>query len=428
MTPDDDNQPDDLERRLRDAFGQRAPGQDPDSFLSDVHRGARRRRRRRVARGVLATAAVVAVAAYGVGATGAFDQDANNVADQDRTPSTGTTGGESPSSADTASTEPSPADGNTRVLSLSATDSDHQYVLVAGKFGCQGNCLKAYTTDDAGASFEPTGPVGLIPSDPDATSDTAFGIRFADTDNGWVFGGGLRATHDGGATWTTPTLPADGIVTSLEAWGTFVFAVVQNPETSDVTVERSDVGSDDWSTVDIGTPLQYATQLARSEDVTALLASPTQVSADNEVFVSNDDGDSWAGDRDPCTRKTYPSSISTSEGALWTVCSPDKGRTGATPYVSTDSGVTWTSTEGSFSPGTQIQARDGGAAFVLDASKSGTTLVTVDGAPERQLVGEGYFFAVGFTTPSTGYLQSDDYRMIRTQDSGATWQDYPTPP
>ncbi len=162
MTPDD-NQPDDLERRLRDAFGQRAPGQDPDSFLSDVHRGARRRRRRRVAGGVLATAAVVAVAAYGVGATGAFDQDANNVADQDRTPTTGATGGESPSSADTASTEPSPADGNTRVLSLSATDSDHQYVLVAGKFGCQGDCLKAYTTDDAGASFEPTSPIGLTP-------------------------------------------------------------------------------------------------------------------------------------------------------------------------------------------------------------------------------------------------------------------------
>ena len=427
MTPDD-NQPDDLERRLRDAFGQRAPGQDPDSFLSDVHRGARRRRRRRVAGGVLATAAVVAVAAYGVGATGAFDQDANNVADQDRTPTTGATGGESPSSADTASTEPSPADDNTRVLSLSATDSDHQYVLVAGKFGCQGDCLKAYRTDDAGASFEPTSRIGLIPSDPDPTSDTAYGIRFADPDDGWVFGGGLRSTHDGGASWTTPTLPADGIVTSLEAWGSYVFAVVEDGESGTSSLVRSDVGADDWRPVDVGTPIRFATQLARSESVTALLASPTQASTGNEVFVSSDDGDTWAGGLDPCTGKTFPNSISTSEGALWTVCVPRAGRTGATAYVSTDAGGSWTPAEGSFGPGTQIQARDATAAFMLDVNKSGVTLVTVDGEPERKLVGEGNFLAVGFTTPSTGYLQSFEYRIIRTQDSGVTWQDYPTPP
>lgn len=426
MTPDD-NQPDDLEQRLRDAFGQRAPGQDPEHFLNDVHRGARRRRRRRVAEAMLATAALVAVAAYGVGASGAFDRDATNVADQDRTPTTGSALTQSPSQTATSTSEPSSADKNTRVLSLSATDTDHQYLLVAGKFGCQGDCLKAYTTDDAGNSFQPTGRIGLTPSDPDPTTNTAYGIRFADTDDGWVFGGGLRSTHDGGATWTTPDLPVDGIVISLEAWGTVVFAVVQDGNTSALSIVRSDVGSDDWATVDVGTPIRYATQFARSEDLTALLASPTQASAGNQILVSNDDGDTWAGDRDPCTGKTYPSSISTSEGALWTVCSPRTGRTGATPYASTDSGVTWTAAAGSFSAGSQVQARDAGAAFVLDVYKSGATLVTVGGVPERKLVGEGHFNAVGFTTPTTGYLQSYEYRMVRTQDSGATWQPYPTP-
>jgi hypothetical protein len=207
-----------------------------------------------------------------------------------------------------------------------------------------------------------------------------------------------------------------------------VFAVVENGEAGTSSVVRSDVGSDDWRPVDVGTPIVFATQLARSENVTALLASPTQTSTDNEVFVSSDDGENWVGGRDPCTGKTFPNSISTSEGALWTVCVPRAGRTGATAYVSTDAGGSWTPAEGSFGPGIQIQARDATAAFVLDVNESGATLVTVDGEPERKLVGEGNFLAVGFTTPSTGYLQSYEYRIIRTQDSGATWQDYPTPP
>jgi hypothetical protein len=426
MTPDD-NQPDDLEQRLRDAFGQRAPGQDAEHFLTDVHRGARRLRRRRVAEGMLATAAVVAVAAYGVGASGAFDQDSTNVADQNRTPTTGSTLTQSPSQTATSTSQPSPADKNTRVLSLSATDTDHQYLLAAGKFGCQGDCLEAYTTDDAGNSFQPTGRIGLTPSDPDPTTDTAYGIRFADTDNGWVFGGGLRATHDGGATWTTPDLPVDGIVTSLEAWGDRVLAVVEDGSTGNISLVRSATGSDDWRTVDVGTPVRYVTALALSEDVTAMLGSPTQASAGNQVYVSTDGGDSWTGDRDPCTGKTYPSSVSTSEGALWTVCSPRSGRTGATPYVSTDAGVTWTPTAGSFSPGTQVQGRDATTAVVLDAYQSGATIVTTGGTPDRTLVGQGNYMAVGFTNPATGYLLSFEYRAVRTQDYGATWQPYPTP-
>jgi hypothetical protein len=427
MTPDD-NQPDDLEQRLRDAFGQRAPGQDAESFLADVHRGAGRRRRRRVGGGLLATAAVLAVAAYGVSAAGVFDNDATNVADQDRTPATGTSATRPDSPSATPSAQPTEAGKGERVLSLSATDGDHQYVLMAGKFGCQGDCLKAYTTSDAGRSFAPTGTIGLTPSDPDPTTDTAYAIRFADEQDGWVYGGGLRATHDGGQTWIKPDLPVKGTVTGLEAWGTNAVAFVQTGDFGPTTVIRSQVGSDDWSVVDVGTPIRYADQLAASEDVTVMLASPNWASASNQIYVSTDGGHAWSGDRDPCEGTTYPSSISTGEGSIWTVCSPRKGMTGAEPFVSTDAGQTWSKAAGSFSPGTQVQARDATGAVVLDINKGDAALVTVDGPAQPILQGQGDYVPIGFTFPSTGYVLSIDYTdVLRTRDSGATWEPYPLP-
>ena len=328
MTPNEhgtgsDHGPDDLEQRLRDAFLERGAGVDANAFLDDVHRGARGRRRRRVAGSVLATAAVVAVAAYGVSASGVFDDDATPAAD-DHTPTVTDTGTpdqtQSPTATDvtTGSTD---TEGKQRALSLSATDTEHQYLLMAGAFGCGKGCLRAYATADAGGTWSAMAPLGLLPSDPDPTSETAFGIRFADQDNGWVYGGALRSTHDGGSTWETQKLPAQGIVMQLEAWGDQVYAGVNDQEAQTATLLRSSSAADDWQPVDLGTPIGYISQLAASENVTAVLASRSQVSAGNEILVSTDDGHTWSGDTAPCSQDAYPSSISTSGTSLWTVCS-----------------------------------------------------------------------------------------------------------
>lgn len=439
MTPNDQNPgqdpsqqdgPDDLDERLRHAFRAGGPHVDAESFLGDVHRGARGRRRRRVASSVLATAAVVAVAAYGVGASGVFDDNSTPAADDHRTPTVTNTGTpnqtETPTST-TLTTGSTEADPKHRALSLSATDSDHQYVLMAGPFGCGKGCLRAYTTSDAGQTWSPTAPLGLLPSDPDPTSETAFDIRFADPDNGWVYGGALLSTHDGGASWNTPTLPAKGIVRLLEAWGPTAYAAVEDPNRGAWEVLRSDTASDVWKPVDLGTPVRYITQFAVAEHMTAVIASQSQVSDGNEIRVSTDDGNTWSDDASPCGARAFPSSVSASGTSLWTVCS-DKAQGGdATAYVSTDEGKNWTAVTGTFSPGSMVQARDERTAVVLDVYKSGATMVSVGGQPDRILEGQGNYLPVGFTNPTTGYLESFDYRIVRTLDSGATWQPYPTP-
>ena len=100
----------------------------------------------------------------------------------------------------------------------------------------------------------------------------------------------------------------------------------------------------------------------------------------------------------------------------------------ATAFVSTDAGDNWTPVDGSFTPGTQVQARDDNTAVVLDTTKSQAWIVSVGGQPDRILEGQGDYLPVGFTNPTTGYLQTVDYtQIVRTLDSGATWQPYPTP-
>lgn len=422
MAPDEQDPPrsDDIEGRLRRVLRDGRSGVDPQDFLDDVHRGARGRRRRRAAGGVLGTAAVVAVAAYAVSAAGIFDTDATPAAD-DRTP-TVTTRGSVPVTSDATVATPAEV-ANKRALSLSATGTDHQYVLAAGKFGCSDGCLRAYTTDDAGASFQETAPLGLLPSDPDPTSDTAYDIRFADEDNGWVFGGGLRSTHDGGASWSTPVLPVDGIVSHLEPWGDRVYAAVDDRTTDTATLVRSDSTGDDWQTLDVGAQLRLISQLAVSERVTAVLATQSRVSNDNQILLSGDDGTSWS-DVSPCTGDAWPSSVSTSATSLWTVCT---GNNDATAYVSTDDGQRWTSTQGTFAPGSAVQARDETTAAVLDSGRPGVTLVTVDGPPQHTLADAGFLLPIGFTNPTTGYLRTTDDAILRTVDSGATWQPYPLP-
>jgi photosystem II stability/assembly factor-like uncharacterized protein len=296
-------------------------------------------------------------------------------------------------------------------------------VLVAGRFGCRGDCLAAYITDDAGRSWSATSPLGLRPADPDPTDTTAYAIRFADSSNGWVFGGGLRATHDGGRTWTTPKLPARGIVTTLEAWGDRVYAGVEDYTTETTTLVGSPVDQDAWVTIDVGQKLNNVTEMAVSKDLVAVLASPTPLSEGNEILISTD-GQQWTTSPDPCSSAQWPNSVSTSADSLWTVCSSSVG---SAVYVSTDAGDSWTVVPGEFFPGSLVQARDDSTAVVVDSNEPGVSIVTVKNQPQHILDDRGDLLPIGFTNPTTGYLRTGDGGILRTLDSGATWQDYPLP-
>jgi hypothetical protein len=141
-------------------------------------------------------------------------------------------------------------------MSFSAIDAAHWWVLGSVPCGDR-NCLSVATTTDGGASFRslpaPGAPFGPGRNAPPAADQ----IRFADARDGWAFGPGLYATHDGG--WHWAAIPVPGAVTDLEPGLGQVFAVVTPTDpacsrtgTCDTSAPapglwRAQPGSDGWS-------------------------------------------------------------------------------------------------------------------------------------------------------------------------------------
>ena len=462
---------------------------DAGDFLAGVHRGARGRRTRRAAGSVAATVAVITAGGYVAMASGIFTEPSAPIAGRSTvvsSPGPGVPDGfsvtsqpvvgspEALSSASLpAATAESTADtsvegtaappqetvtttqetvttteqtvtatdetvtatgapvtttgvtGAARALSLSATGSEHQWVLLAVPDpDCpEQRCAVVEVTENAGKSWEPLSAID-IPTSTRPDDDTVREVRFAgDGTNGWAFGGDLLSTHDAGASWTTPTLPAPGIVTSLEAWGDFVYAVVIDDEKGSVALVRSPVGYDDWQRVDLGTDPYSISSLVVSQRVVALLARPMNSDVGNLVLVSSD-GVSWTAQQ-PCTGGQYPSTLSTTGNSLWTMCSDD---TSAVARVSLDDGQTWIDAAGEFPPGSELAARDDTTAVVADPAGDSLTLIGVDQAPVA--VTDADLTDVdlaGFTNPTTGYVLDADGQVLRTDDGGRTWQPYSLP-
>jgi hypothetical protein len=106
-------------------------------------------------------------------------------------------------------------------------------------------------------------------------------VRFADERNGWVFGIGMWATHDGGATWR-PVDSAYGLVSSLEPAARRVWAVAQSAEPRVLTAT---VGTDDWQPA--GSAPVPATRVAdRPGDLTG-----TEIALQGETgYIAGTDG------------------------------------------------------------------------------------------------------------------------------------------
>ncbi len=310
-------------------------------------------------------------------------------------------------------------------LSLSATGTERQWVLLAvpDRDCPEQRCAVVEVTDNAGKSWEPLAAID-IPTSTRLDDDTVRDVRFAgDGTNGWTFGGELLSTHDAGASWTMPTLPVPGIVTSLEAWGDFVYAVVVDDEQGSVSLVRSPVSYDDWQQVDLGTDPYAISSLVVAERVVAVLARPMNSDGGNVVLVSTD-GVSWATHQ-PCTDGRYPSTLSTTGNSLWTMCSDDVT---SVARVSLDDGQTWIDAAGEFPAGSQLAARDDTTAVVADPAGDSLTLIGVDQAPVE--VTDADLTDVdlaGFTNPTTGYVLDADGQVLRTDDGGRTWQPYSPP-
>jgi hypothetical protein len=224
---------DDLDSWLSERIDPLPP---PAGTFELIKRRARRRKYRRLA--ITATSAAIIVAAA-VTVPQVVNLHVNPssgpAAATGRTSAATSTGGgraessaaASPSPSATSSSAPAAAAGvpaNFRATSVTFVGAGTGWVI--GQAGTPGQCATQYCTsvartDDAGKTWSG------VPAPLTGPADGGTGvsqIRFLNLTDGWAFGPGLWATHNGGQTWTQ--VGTDGLrVTDLETVGDRVFAL-----------------------------------------------------------------------------------------------------------------------------------------------------------------------------------------------------------
>jgi hypothetical protein len=236
----------------------------PPGTFELIKRRARRRKYRRLA--VTAGAAAVIVAAAvtvpqvvnlpvlnPTTATGAANGHSSSAA------AAGAEGTASSSATPTASRVPVPASVPANFRPTSVTFIGTATGWVIGQAGTPGQCATQYCTSvartgDAGKSW--TGRPAPLAGPADGATGVSQ-IRFLDATDGWAFGPGLFATHDGGRTWT----PVDthGLrVTALETVGNRAFGLFAGctgggaafgARCTSYTLYSAPASGDDWTPV-----------------------------------------------------------------------------------------------------------------------------------------------------------------------------------
>jgi photosystem II stability/assembly factor-like uncharacterized protein len=238
-------------------------------------------------------------------------------------------------------------------------------------------------------------------------------VRFGSPNDGWLYGNGLWATHDGGYAWNKVKLP--GPVNRLAAAHGIVWALVSTDGGNSQQLWRSPVGSDRW------TPVADVT-VAAPGDV-ALIGTRVVVlgAGPSKVWVSKNDT-RFSPHASPCT-SALGAELSAS-GSLWAKCV-----TGSAAYVETSAdGVKWrpvkSTSDGSAAPNSlALGARGASDALLALGANEPLSDLHADGTQQPVSrppdVGAtiGY---LGFTTVSVGYA-IDGTNLWRTDDGGDTW-------
>lgn len=338
-------------------------------------------------------------------------------------------------------------------VSFTAVSADEFWLL--GDAPCSNPvCTSIVRTTDGGNNFvgipAPTAPldVGAASSGP---SDEVNTLRFADPLDGYAYdsnqGGSLWDTHDGGEHWTEPAF-LDG--RSLLAFGTgagYAFALVGScaeGSCSSMSLERSRVTSDSWSSISVPVPAGADPLVAMAVhgpdvwiSVTTSQSQPNQL-----LLVGTGSGASFASYKSPCYSGLGGTLEATSPQVVWAVC-PTGMLAGL--WRSTDGGAQWQqlSSVGEL-PNSAVLAPASDSSAVAEPDAEGDLLRTTDGGATWTAVhagSSGYSWSwVGFTDPSTGAALRTDgttpagwpwpngpppEQLWRTTDGGATWAAVP---
>jgi photosystem II stability/assembly factor-like uncharacterized protein len=417
-----------LEHELRDVLTNERRALSTDLVSLDaVYAGAARRRRRRTA--VMAAVGAFALAGAAIplsmllldnGHARDPIQTAASVGPTTPTPRDTTTMTHS-SPTPTTSTQvlaKGPAWSGARVASVTAT-STHTFVVLGflrDTGACKPpNCLRLVETHDGGKTFTALPvPKDALAGDTDpAAGAAATDVRFGSPNDGWLYGNGLWATHDGGYSWNKIKLP--GPVNRLVAAHGVVWALLSTDGGNSQQLWKSPVGSDKWTqvpNVTVGAPGDVALFGTR---VVVLGAGPSK------EWVSKD-GTKFTPHPSPCA--TAMAAELSASGSLWAKCA-----TGTAAYVATSAdGVKWrpvkSTSDGSAPPNSlTLGARGADDALLALGANEPLSDLYADGTQQPVSrppdVGATIDY-LGFTTARVGYA-IDGTNLWRTDDGGDTW-------
>lgn len=300
-----------------------------------------------------------------------------------------------------------------------------------------GTCLALLRTTDAGRHWS---AVGSPPTSYSASSGPDHGVsevRFADPNNGWVFGPELWSTHDGGAHWSMSTLMG---VWTLEAADRRVHAVAFGTD-GNFTIESSATSRDAWTPTG---SLQLGAGPVPSADLvlernTGWVVENDRTVVDGARLVSGQ----WTRWNPPCATtggsaaigaSTTLSLVAVCEEGIWGP-SGYPGPPATRAYFSSNGGATWyhggtLPGVASDSGGVVASPSPGVAVTEVVTATRGELLETFNSGVSWRVVAStsgGMFMAfsyVGFTSPSQGVAIETGEQpavMLMTFDGGRNW-------
>jgi hypothetical protein len=330
---------------------------------------------------------------------------------------------------------------------------------VIGQAGAPGQpcatnyCTSVARTDDAGKSwYGGPAPITGPPSGASGVSQ----IRFLNPSDGWAFGPGLYATHDGGKLWAK--VPTNGYrVTDLETVGSRAFAVFAScsgtgtnfaGECTGFSLYSATAGSDNWAPVPGAVTGLSASAQAASASLVLTGSRGYLLAPGGTLYAGPVDGSAWqpvasgpAGGASCTTGPAQPdaqpsgamlAAATASDLVLACALGPGSGG-GAQVLTSSDGGKAWH--QGGTAPGgstvTSAAAQPGGE--IALATTAGLDVSHDGGATWQQLEQgsagpAGGFSYVGLTSQQQGVAvpaNAGEHAIWFTYDGGRSWAPHP---
>lgn len=381
---------DGLEDTVRSALRSGTPEPDVEAFLQRVHHGATRRRRRQRLAGAGALAVAAAVAGLVITTLPLFRPRP------------------APYASPLQSVQLPPATAG-MVLSVSASAPDEWWVLSSVpcrrfKTGC---AVVGGTTLDRPVRVPAATSTEFSP-----TPATVEDVRFAvDGEDGWLFGGALWSTHDGGASWHRVQLPAGTTVQSLAAYGGEVYALTAGRHGRAVMLTAA-TGSDAWTRHSLPRGIWAGgSHLALARGVEAFAANTRHLRG---VVVSHDQGRTWRLTASPCGT----AELAATGTSVWATCPADAH--GAV-YTSPDARHWQLVGRAPLGEGTELApiTEEATLAYlgrqVRRVDPQGVSAVRVGLRRGEQIR------YIGFNDSAHGFLVTTAGRLLVSTDAGHTW-------